>query len=188
MDVTYFVYGLILLCLAVMGAYRLDVQGVNASEGQRWWKDSAAPFGEEGEGFIPAPKASGSPQGSLQGHEGFIPAPKDERSGFESQEKEDALLDHPPGKPAPVELYDKQPYHLLSDRLSPALDGSKGTLSCVNSRSCYATDAEAYLSRVGNYRQMTNNYKHEYPDSCSALRQELVLGFYSAMPLSVSRS
>jgi len=175
MDVTYFVYGLILLCLAVMGAYRLDVQGVNASEGQRWWKDSAAPFGEEG--FEPAPKASGSPQGSLQGHE-----------GFESQEKEDALLDHPPGKPAPVELYDKQPYHLLSDRLSPALDGSKGTLSCVNSRSCYATDAEAYLSRVGNYRQMTNNYKHEYPDSCSALRQELVLGFYSAMPLSVSRS
>ena len=173
MDVTYFVYGLILLCLAVMGAYRLDVQGVNASEGQRWWKDSAAPFGEEG------------------GHEGFEPVPEEERKvteGFTLPEKEDALLDHPPGKPAPVELYDKQPYHLLSDRLSPALDGSKGTLSCVNSRSCYATDAEAYLSRVGNYRQMTNNYKHEYPDSCSALRQELVLGFYSAMPLSVSRS
>lgn len=169
MDVTYFVYGLILLCLAVMGAYRLDVQGVNASEGQRWWKDSAAPFGEEG----------------------FEPVPEEERKvteGFALPEKEDALLDHPPGKPAPVELYDKQPYHLLSDRLSPALDGSKGTLSCVNSRSCYATDAEAYLSRVGNYRQMTNNYKHEYPDSCSALRQELVLGFYSAMPLSVSRS
>lgn len=172
MNITYFVYGLILLSLAVMGAYRLDVEGVNASEGRRWWNDSVGPFQRVEEGFAPsAPSAPSSP------------------SSPSSQEKEvsTAILDFPPGKPAPVALYDKNPFHLLSDRLAPVMEGT-GALSCVTSRSCYATDAEAYLSRVGNYRQLTNNYKHEYPDSCSAPRQELVLGFYEANPLTVSRS
>lgn len=166
MNITYFVYGLILLTLAVMGAYRLDVEGVHPSARSRWWKDSVGPFQGVEEGFAPSDPPSPS-----------------------SQEKEvsTAILDFPPGKPAPVALYDKNPFHLLADRLAPVMEGTSA-LSCVTSRSCYATDAEAYLSRVGNYRQLTNNYKHEYPDSCSAPRQELVLGFYEANPLAVSRS
>jgi hypothetical protein len=164
MDITYFVYGFILLCLAVMGAYRLDVEGVNTASRTPWWKNSVGPFGEGLEGFVPVPKGS-------------------------RREPEDSspLLDFPPGKPAPADIFTPSPYHLLGDRLPPALDEQeKGALSCVNSRSCYATDAEAMLSRVGNYRQMTNQYKREYPDSCSALRQELVLGFYKATPLTAS--
>lgn len=175
MDLTYFVYGLILLSLAVMGAYRLDLEGVNYASRTRWWKDSMGPFGD-------------SP-------EGFESVSQKEREGFESypqkvsSEDSSPLFDFPPGKPAPAEVYTPAPYHLLGDRLPPAIEEQeKGALSCVTSRSCYATDAEALLSRVGNYRQMTNQYKREYPDSCSAPRQELVLGFYKAMPLSVPAS
>ena len=156
MDVMYFVYGLLLLVVAIMGAYQLDVAGVNQSEGSRWWRDSVAPW------------------------EGFQSGGQDEKREKEKgQGQHEDNGDSSPGMPAPVDLYTTASYHLLADRLAPVEE----VLSCVNSRSCFATDAEAQLSRVGNYRQMTNNYKREYPDSCSALRQELVLGFYEAKAL-----
>lgn len=88
------------------------------------------------------------------------------------------LVEYLPGKPAPVELQSKDPYHLLEDRLPAARDITGP--SCVNSRSCYATDTEAYLSKTGNYRQLTNNYKRDFPDHCSAPRQEFVLSFYKS--------
>jgi hypothetical protein len=157
MNGMYFAYGLLVLVLAVMGAYQLDVAGMNPSEGTRWWRDSVAPW----EGF----------QGGRADKKG------EEGGKGKGNEEEDG--DTAPGKRAPVDLYSTSPYHLLADRLAPV----ENALSCVNSRSCFATDAEAQLSLVGNYRQLTNNYKREYPDSCSALRQELVLGFYEATPL-----
>lgn len=153
----YFVYGLFLLVVAVMGAYQLDVAGVNWSEGSQWWRDSVAPW----EGF-----QSGGGQDK-------------KREKAEGQGQQEDNGDTSPGMPASVDLYSTAPYHLLADRLAPVEE----VLSCVNSRSCFATDAEAQLSRVGNYRQLTNNYKRDYPDSCSALRQELVLGFYEAKAL-----
>ena len=91
---------------------------------------------------------------------------------------ESAILDYPPNTPGPANVYNNNPYHLLGDEMSPPR--VKETISCVNSRSCYATDFERMVSKTGNYRQMTNNYKRGYPDSCSAPYQELVLNFYQA--------
>jgi len=91
---------------------------------------------------------------------------------------EKPVLDFPPDSPAPADVYNNQPYHLLADEMSPPRVTE--SISCVNSRSCYATDFERMISKTGNYRQMTNNYKRGYPDSCSAPYQELVLNFYKA--------
>ena len=97
------------------------------------------------------------------------------------------LMEYPPGKPCPVALYSSEPYHLLSDVLPPVSQGEEA-LSCVTSRSCFATDMEAQMAKTGNYRQWTNQYKRGYPDHCSAPRQELVLSMYQASPLVLSRA
>lgn len=91
---------------------------------------------------------------------------------------ESPVLEFPPNTPSPADIYNNKPYHLLADEIT--LPRVEEALSCVNSRSCYATDFERMLSRTGNFRQMTNNYKRGYPDSCSAPYQELVLNFYKA--------
>jgi hypothetical protein len=93
------------------------------------------------------------------------------------------VLEFPPNTPNSADLYNSNPYHLLSDEFAPPRE--KESISCVNSRSCYATDFNSLISKTGNYRQMTNNYKHNYPDSCSAPYQELVLNFYKTSPLQV---
>lgn len=94
-----------------------------------------------------------------------------------------SLFDFPPNTPSPAHLYNNQPYHLLEDEFAPPRE--KEAISCVNSRSCYATDFNRLISKTGNYRQLTNNYKREYPDSCSAPYQELVLNFYKVSPFDV---
>ena len=84
------------------------------------------------------------------------------------------LTNFPPNKPSPVNFGDGSNYMLLSDELEPIDSG----LSCVNSRSCYAVDTDRLQEKTGNFRQLTNNYKRGYPDSCSSPYQELVLSFY----------
>jgi hypothetical protein len=96
------------------------------------------------------------------------------------------LFDFPPNTPSPAELYNNQPYHLLGDEFAPPRENE--TISCVNSRSCYATDFTRLLSKTGNYRQLTNNYKRGHPDSCSAPYQELVLNFYKTDPMDVPQN
>lgn len=96
---------------------------------------------------------------------------------------ESSILEYPPETPGPANIYNNEPYHLLSDELPPPR--VKESISCVNSRSCYATDFERMISKTGNYRQMTNNYKRSYPDSCSAPYQELVLNFYKTDPMPI---
>ena len=93
------------------------------------------------------------------------------------------VMEYPPDTPGPADLYNEQPYHLLSDMLSPPR--TKEAISCVDSRSCYAVDFDRMVSKTGNFRQMTNNYKRGYPDSCSAPYQELVLNFYKADPMAI---
>lgn len=90
-------------------------------------------------------------------------------------------MDYPPNSPDSVNLHNNIPYHLLGDEMQPPRMNE--TLSCVNSRSCYATDFQKMIDKTGNYRQFTNNYKRNYPDSCYAPHQELVLNFYKAKPL-----
>jgi hypothetical protein len=84
------------------------------------------------------------------------------------------LTNFPPNKPSPVSFRDGSNYMLLADELEPIDSG----LSCVNSRSCYAVDTDRLQEKTGNFRQLTNNYKRGYPDSCSSPYQELVLSFY----------
>lgn len=91
---------------------------------------------------------------------------------------ESPLLSFQPGSGEPVDLHDGQPYHLLKDEMG--MPREKESLSCVNSRSCYATDFQRILEKAGSFRQLTNNYKRGYPDSCSGTNQELVLNFYKA--------
>ena len=104
---------------------------------------------------------------------------KNDLEPFENEKKYNSPLFESPYGPADV--YNNQPYHLLGDEMSPPR--MKESLSCVNSRSCYASDFERMISRTGNFRQFTNNYKRGYPDSCSSPYQELVLNFYKAETL-----
>ena len=103
---------------------------------------------------------------------------------FESSKKEDKtedpLLSFQPGSGEPVDLHNGQPYHLLSDEMG--MPREKESLSCVTSRSCYASDFQRILEKNGSFRQLTNNYKRGYPDSCSGLQQELTMNFYKTRP------
>lgn len=111
---------------------------------------------------------------------------KGQQAQMDALESADSpLMEYPPGKPCPVALYSSEPYHLLSDVL-PSV--GEEALSCVTSRSCFATDMEAQMAKTGNYRQWTNQYKRGYPDHCSAPRQELVLSMYQASPLVLARA
>ena len=91
---------------------------------------------------------------------------------------ENNIMDFPPGTPNTSDVYNNQPYHLLSDSMQAPRE--KESLSCVNSRSCYATDFNRMIEKTGTFRQLTNNYKRSNPDSCSSPNQELVLNFYKA--------
>ena len=100
---------------------------------------------------------------------------------LEKMEKtEDPLLSFQPGSGEPVDLHNGQPYHLLSDEMG--MPREKESLSCVTSRSCYASDFQRILEKNGSFRQLTNNYKRGYPDSCSGLQQELTMNFYKTRP------
>ena len=154
---------IVLFCVVAWMGQSFHVNGYNVltPTAKKWWMDSASAL----EPFM-------NLDGSMKVDE------KGTGTGAED------TSDNSPGKPAPVDLLHMEPYHLLSDVLGKTRD----SLSSVTSRSCYATDAEAYLSRVGNFRQLTNNYKRQYPDHCSSARHELVLNFYEAKPIMVSGS
>lgn len=137
------------------------VQGYNVLTPvqKRWWMDTATAL----EPFVNPSKGGKGGKGGKEN----------------KKEENEEVADSSPGKPAPVDLYHMEPYLLLSDIL---IKGQESP-SSVTSQSCYTMDAEAYLSKVGNYRQLTNNYKREYPDHCSSPFQEFILPFYKPKPL-----
>ena len=49
----------------------------------------------------------------------------------------------------------------------------------MTSETCYRSDIGESLKKTRNYLQRTNNYQHEYPDSCSAPNHEFVGTFYT---------
>lgn len=130
--------------------------------GSRWWRR-------------PEWRRYGYPYYSYWAREGFQNAP------INPHEKQDPIIEYPPDSPAPANLSIKTPYHLLGNEIPPPR--VKESISCVNSRSCYATDFSRIIEKTGNYTQYTNNYKRGYPDSCSAPTQELVLNFYKTDPI-----
>lgn len=92
------------------------------------------------------------------------------------EKEESPLLEYPPNGPSPADVYTEHPYHLLGDILPAASNKS----IALDSRSCYASDFEKATAKTGNYRQLTNNYKREYPDSCNSLNQDLLMKFYKS--------
>lgn len=68
----------------------------------------------------------------------------------------------------------REPYNLLKE-LPPA---PRGSISCLTAACCAETDFEWRTNQTGNFLQRTNNYKREFPDSCSAPLTELNLAFY----------
>jgi len=50
------------------------------------------------------------------------------------------------------------------------------------SQKCYEVDWSRGLEPGGSYAQRTNNYRQNYPDSCTAPNHDLVLDFYEPKP------
>ncbi len=81
----------------------------------------------------------------------------------------------------------RTPYTLLNGWLSPIEKGdAPSPASSFTAERCHDSDFQTRLERTGNYRQLTNNYKRESPDSCSAPLQDTALGFYKIDPLGSS--
>ena len=175
-----FVISVVVLCIFIMIAWiyhnrAMISRAVFAPYGplsqKKWWeRPNSELFGYPNYSYWEAfanPKAS-----------------SDESSPLLKEDKSTSpIMDYPPDTPGPADLYNDQPYHLLSDILSPPR--TKEAISCVDSRSCYAVDFNRMVSKTGNFRQFTNNYKRNYPDSCSSPYQELVLNFYKAEPMAI---
>lgn len=68
----------------------------------------------------------------------------------------------------------RKPYNLL-EQLPAA---PRGSISCLKASCCAETDFEWRTNLTGNFLQRTNNYKREFPDSCTAPLTELNLAFY----------
>ena len=83
--------------------------------------------------------------------------------------------------PAPRKVNSGEPYTLLETL--PTTNQAEHHYG-ENALSCYAKDFWRSHERTGNYSQKTNNYKHDYPDSCSSGRGEFVLSFYKGRPLN----
>lgn len=100
------------------------------------------------------------------------------------EEKPNTILEFPPNAPAEVLKAIAEPYQLLRDELPPV--GPPDEPSKVTAQSCFMGNFERLLEPVGNYRQMTNNFKHGYPDSCTSPFHELVGSFYKSDGMRVN--
>jgi hypothetical protein len=80
-----------------------------------------------------------------------------------------------PEDTAPASLNNNKPYHSLD--LPTAVPAE---LSHITAKQCYEMDNSVKMELLGggNRSQCTNNYKRDAPDSCTALRQELIGSFY----------
>ena len=73
-------------------------------------------------------------------------------------------------------------YNALNDWLPEAT----AKYSEIKSGCCYETSFQSRIEQVGNYKQMTNNFKHAYPDTCSIPFKELLMTFYKPQTLNSS--
>lgn len=79
----------------------------------------------------------------------------------------------------------RKPYSLLNDFLDPV--AYPAGIRCTNAEECYKNDFNRAIVSVGNFRQFTNNYKHDYPDSCTTGLPEANLAIYKERPFSIER-
>lgn len=148
----------ILLVALAMAVYAVVYAAIYA-EHQKWFPR----FGS----YDPASHSYGwSVEGFQAPSKPAVPVAPREVIGVNANDKADA------------NLANDQPYHLLQDERANA----RPQLSTVSTAGCYATDMEQHLSKVGNHRQLTNNYRRAGPDSCSAPWKELLFHFYEMTP------
>ena len=181
----FVVFWIILVVLAAVGIM-LSGEGfsgyaympIHSRGGWRWprggWRWPRGGWGRYGWGVSPGydPRVN-----YVSYIEPFIGAPapgKEPRPGVDSVE--DRLIEFPPNAPAEVIKSAAEPYQLLTDVL-PSM-GPPENLSKITAESCFMGNFGRLLEPTGNFRQMSNNYKHGYPDSCSSPFHELVTPFY----------
>lgn len=108
----------------------------------------------------------------------YKPKPAFAREGFVSfnPARVDGDDEPPRAGPADIKKVAGEPYALLEDILRPTEQDifHKGETAI----SCYAKDGWRPREKVGNYRQETNNYRQDYPDSCTTGFPEGTLSFY----------
>lgn len=75
----------------------------------------------------------------------------------------------------------RKPYHLLKQWLP---DAPRDKVTDLTAGCCYASNFQSHHELTGTYRQMTNNYRHAYPDNCSAPLTQFVTAFYKVEPLN----
>ncbi len=91
------------------------------------------------------------------------------------QQKDADAFVNGPISPGPAALADKTAPYTLLESLS-AYRGQTG-VTTIGSQSCFGRDSTNQRME-SSYAQMVNNYVHEYPDSCTGTRQEMILGVY----------
>lgn len=115
----------------------------------------------------------------------YKPRPAFAREGFLNPAPlDDSDAPVPRAGPADVKKVGEEPYVLLEDILRPTEQDvfHKGETAI----SCYAKDGWRPRETVGNYRQETNNYRQDYPDSCTTGFREGTLSFYKTAGKFVS--
>lgn len=81
------------------------------------------------------------------------------------------------GSPANATLNKpRDPYALLIGSMPVKAESKTGNLTA---KTCYETDFLAQNQRTGNFEQVTNNFKHKGPDSCSAPLTAMVNTIYN---------
>lgn len=100
--------------------------------------------------------------------------------------QEEEVYQYRPDTPAKADLDVSKTYTLLQDVPNVVPLPAPGSIGCVNSQSCYESEFSHLLEQGGNYRQTTNNFKHEGPGTCTTWYQELVGDFYKTPGLTIT--
>ena len=94
----------------------------------------------------------------------------------EEEKKEDPVSNSEKSQLSP-DVNGAGPAHILKDVIPVTRPFNEtGTLT---QQQCFEQDGHRIPEKLGDYNQRTNNYKHTYPDSCSAPFKELVGSFYA---------
>jgi hypothetical protein len=171
-------YGMLVILVAVVMVMSMDPDGFlnfvapfSRSPNAHWWeKPGRLSFASPFYSYWSEPFTNAA-----------VPPPVPPK--YVNMTEENPLMEYRPGTGEPADVYNDTPYHLLQDTMQQPR--TKESISCVNSRSCYATDFQRMTEKTGNFRQMTNNYKRNYPDSCTSPMQELVLNFYKTDAMAI---
>ena len=112
---------------------------------------------------------------------------KDQQAAADDEEaKEEEVYQYRPDMPDKANLDINKTYTLLQDVPNVVPLPAPGSIGCVNSQSCYESEFSHLLEQGGNFRQTTNNFKHEGPSTCTTWYQELVGDFYKTPGLTIT--